>query len=430
LINLIVYCVAFILSITTFGQSKFGGLFTFLSFFLFLSYLFLNLNFLLKVRLKFDLINFFLIFFILITVISNVRNNYDVPFFWIILQTMKFLVFGISTWVLFSKRRNGILLIKISAIFVVLNFFLSVLGLDPMGNYNNGDEIGNSILIKSFFNLDLRRITFPLTGGINNYGTLVGAILMITISQLKFSKTLLNTYLIVIIIICLYTIIRLDSRFVLALVILLSFFLFLIRLFKVKLQMIKASFFIFFFSPILLFLILVLLSDTSFSDLISRGNQDFATANGRFFIWAFCFEDLLHFKINHIFGYGFGGHFGSELSYSWMDIFKYSFAEPEKASTHNNLLQIIYDTGYIGLFVYIYLLYKLYMKSINDWYRYKNIYSVLMIIYILYVLGAGTTEALFADSSNIYFFFFVIIGYESLKVQNLNIENNNYGKFI
>jgi O-antigen ligase len=164
------------------------------------------------------------------------------------------------------------------------------------------------------------------------------------------------------------------------------------------------------FFPIILVSVSFLISESDYLEAIMRSKNDLLTGNNRFFIWAFVLEELSNFKFMHLVGYGELGHYGSKLSYEWMDFFKYSYDSPEKAaSSHNTILQLILDTGYLGLVIYLAIIYKSFHHNVKLWKESGNFFNLIIPFFIIYINIVGTTEAYFTDLSSIVVFFLIML---------------------
>jgi O-antigen ligase len=201
-----------------------------------------------------------------------------------------------------------------------------------------------------------------------------------------------------------------------------------------KLNVIKYTVWIIPFSNVIFMAFLQYTASTSMASTLSRGGgSDIATGNSRKFIYLAANNELADFKPIHMIGYGEYGPYGAGLTKLYMEEKFLMESETEKllsSLTHNTALQAIFDTGYIGLAVYILLLlitfsqiYKLYKTGKP---------AVLTICYLLfYIIIMGTSETFFGNYTPFrnYLFiiltFFIFISYNAYLYKK-QIKKNEY----
>jgi O-antigen ligase len=112
------------------------------------------------------------------------------------------------------------------------------------------------------------------------------------------------------------------------------------------------------FAPAIILFVLGKLG--AFSATFSRGTStttDFVSATGREQVWSIIINFLSHINGELIYGWGAYGQARSGVSYRYAYLFA-GQPNPQFFSAHNVVLQIILDTGLIGLVFFLWLLVK------------------------------------------------------------------------
>lgn len=419
--NLFLFFTSFILTIVSYGKSKFSVFAMIFILFINIFLILTNFSSIQKIfrRCQHVLLILILLFLFLL-VISILRTNNETTLVWKILYGSRLLFFTFGTMGVFSSllmknklnfSRNVFhYLILPSSIFIIINFLFYVLSIDPFSNMKSGNLIGNSVTFEAIFGFQIERPTFPLSVGINTFGIFVGAILILNLIFLIFYR--------------LWDVKRLSSALFVGLFVFILFlldtrsiifggFILLLCMLLLKLQVykfLKVLFFGSLFFPIILVFASFLIGESDYLETIMRSKSDLLTGNNRFFIWAFVLEELSSFKFMHLVGYGELGHYGSKLSYEWMDFFKFSYDSPEKAaSSHNTILQLILDTGYVGLVIYLAIIYKSFHHNLKLWKQSGSFFNLIIPFFIIYINIVGTTEAYFTDLASIVVFFLIML---------------------
>jgi hypothetical protein len=246
-------------------------------------------------------------------------------------------------------------------------------------------NLGKSVFL-SYLNLDVERVNFPLTQGINTFASVFSFIFTTSLLFIFFLKTrgfkiyfALVTSLIILFL-C-------DSR---VLIIAPVFITVLFVVLKNNKFFSYAPFLIP-LGPILLWALLIFYKDNSLLNLISRSSSELETGNSRFIIWSYCLNEFSFFKFIHLFGYGQYGHFGSGVSRLWVDIFSNSFKSPELNTPHNSFLSLLFDIGYFGVIIYVLFFYTIIKVIISKINYNKFYYSFLG--YFLLLIFTGITES-------------------------------------
>jgi O-Antigen ligase len=99
----------------------------------------------------------------------------------------------------------------------------------------------------------------------------------------------------------------------------------------------------------------IALLNGSVGSALSRGGStgsanNFESGNNRLRIWEAAWEVIRHPSVQQLYGWGANGHITSGVSERYAHIFA-SLPHPLEYSTHNLVIQTIFDSGYVGLIV-------------------------------------------------------------------------------
>lgn len=283
-------------------------------------------------------------------------------------------------------------------------------------------EIGEAVLL-SYFNLHMDRVQFFLAQGINSFGAFLG--LLLTFSLIGYFKVKRNLFYLFGIIISFFSLILTDSRGSL----IYSFFICFILVFFVsrdkRPKFLLTIPIIGVVGPFVILALLSFLASTSYAEYFSRSSGDLVTGNSRSIIWAISSSEFLRFDLNHIFGYGEYGHYGSGVSQKYGFLFG-RWENGEMMHPHNTLISFALDYGYFGLILL--LLLQFHVLSII-----KNLWSKFYYLW-LFVVGSfsyfslvGISETLFGFYYQNIFFIFIL---QILFVYAINIRSKYYSRNI
>lgn len=258
------------------------------------------------------------------------------------------------------RNNDCINLIIISVLcYVVINLVLSVVGINSESVFNTGNA---SIL--NLIGISVRRLTVPLSpaGGSVNFGTLSG--LLLTMSTFGFASIKRKKYLYLsIIVISIIALLLSDTRgAILSFLLTLVTFAFFktIGITKVRLLALLMP-----FIPLAIVTLLYFLYRTEYLDFFVR-DQAADLTSGRIFIWASGVEELLNFNVIHLVGFGAYGQATSMVSDNYYFLFKdWPSDRPELFSLHSYLLQTIFDIGYLGLLLAVFMFYFAFKYAVN-----------------------------------------------------------------
>jgi hypothetical protein len=300
--------------------------------------------------------------------------------------------------------RKGV--IYACGLYVTLNLVFYFIGIDSHDQLfltKFPSQMLNLLGVKTY------RVLFPMTDGLNNFGSLAGVTLIGHFQLLKSHSTKVEKVLICIVLIaCLSAILMTDSRgallFSIGSIILVS-------IPKNLFNFLRWSPFIISILPLLLIAYApgILSNTTSWTNRPSSGwtGNQAAISNGacqeaveksagvltnRPIIWESINNELKDIKMIQLIGYGYRGQVVSSVSDSYSCLFA-SYSNPKNASAHNIWLQTILDIGYIGLIICLALLLYLILKLTKlNYMTGHHIYFALLNI-LLYIILIGSLES-------------------------------------
>lgn len=279
--------------------------------------------------------------------------------------------------------------------------------------------IGKCVIL-SYFGFSIDRVQFPLQSGINNFASLVGGLMTITILFLWFEKkNRLIHILCVFVFLCI--LLLCDSRSGLISPILAILPLIIFRLSHLSRMFFKLIPYIPIIAPLLLLFIITILQRYGLITSISRESEETTTANGRTLIWSISLLEFVQFKWIHLIGYGQFGHYASGASKNWAFLFG-RWKNSDLASPHNTILMMIFDYGYFGLIVFIMTLRHITHIAV-DIAKKNSLLSSIVLAFLIYMVLIGTTESfLGVYFSNAIYVFMILT--TILLHENLNLKSS------
>jgi hypothetical protein len=288
--------------------------------------------------------------------------------------------------------------------YIVVNFFLYIceafVGFVP--NYDT--EAGPNLTFQAL-GFDFVRALFPLAYGINAYGSVAA---LGVISSFFLIKSEVNGvrrfFLFIALVASAVSLLLVESRGAMVSLLLA----FLLSKFSVG---IKGAFFVAAapLIPIIIYLVTAVLIALGLLDLLVRGGAGFGgLVTDRDVIWATALDELAQFKLIHLFGYGLFGNAESGLmgKYDWL----FEYSEDTFRTLHNFGLQYCLDIGYIGLAIFLYVLYA-YFKRLPEIKSFGlNSHCWYFSTVVLFLIFQGGTEAIpTIYSQESYFVFFIAL---------------------
>lgn len=345
------------------------------------------------------------IIFILIICFSILRSNEPNQSYLYIIN--KFLIFILFTTLAYEAIRFSIenyyqsfyllfknlyfLIFAPIFLFLVFNLFSWLLGVRGTSD----DIYANSYsVIATYLGLEVPRVQFPFVGGVNSFGVYLGAILTICLVLYKDSSTFgLRIFNNLLIVLCVIMLVLTDSRSGFVYPFLISVFIFFLN--KVSnIKFIRILPIISLLGPFILSALMLFLSNYSVLNDFARSDTDISTLNHRTYIWSFSLLEFTgDFKIESFIGYGQFGHFESGKSELWSNYF--SGDSSEIVHPHNSIYSILFDYGYLGLLIYLVVIYYILNFIITYWRTSFHCLCKMLLAYFVFTLLIGVSESFF-----------------------------------
>jgi O-antigen ligase len=372
---------------------------------------------------QWDLFFYSFVLFFLVLNISFIRTNlatfniaYCISkillFTFFILATMSFLIDleKTNSFVNFKNANNTFFfyVVSLPMMYVLLNYLFKIFSIDIFNFIKISPELGRSDTLFSMTGIQLARLPFPLSNGINNFASFLGGVCLISFTFfLTTNNKKFKMYALLFSIICIPGLILLDTRSSYMGIIIICLSTVLLK----DAKHLKISGLLIWFVgllPVILVLTNFLFENPEFLSFLTRENEEAGTGNGRNVIWAFCINELANFKLIHLFGYGEFGQVGSKVSDLWADYFSI-YLNSNYTSTHNTILQLIFDIGYIGAIIYYSLLISA-SKCIYNMYKITGNRNLIMFQnFLLYLAFVGGTEATNTHKSTFFLLIYILI---------------------
>lgn len=298
------------------------------------------------------------------------------------------------------------LIVECSGWFLIANLALVALGFENSASAAQARGAHTEML--GYVGIDSFRHGFPLGSGVNGAGIAggLGLVLGVLAAFRLFGKRSRNLFAIIMGCAGIAVMLQTDSRaaFLFAVFALLSCL-------AVPWRWLRLLRWLPLVSPVLPLVILAVsawLGGAAGANAISRTSGDFATANGRQLIWGSIGLELLHFRPEHVIGFGFLGTAASGVVHSYSSLFGATFDET-RLTAHNLLLQNILDVGYIGAFAFLLMTASAFSAAASV--EHARIRGMARVVLggLMFLVLAGSTEA----SPTIYqpenFFLFILL---------------------
>lgn len=308
-------------------------------------------------------------------------------------------------------------------LFILINILLYLLGVRSeqrlLNSYSSGYTIATLL---SYFGIETYRVLFPLANGINSFGNLAGASLALWL--ILFENKTLKIQAIIYSVASLLVILMVDSRG--------AFFYCLLAVGLIKIVPVKKINYA--IIPVIIMCVIYFIGllnlDTamsatsginfSFLATFARNTTDLELFGGRYLIWKNAINELTHFSLSHLLGFGAYGQTISGISGNYYNIAK-NFASPERLSLHSTLFQYIFDIGYVGLASYIVLIISLFKALINKAGKYEKAILGLLFYMLIASLFEVNLTIYFKENFSIFtFLVFSLMYREKLEEQQLN----------
>jgi hypothetical protein len=376
-----------------------------------------------KIKIKLFENNSIYFFFIIIIIAAVLRNNNPdqsntYNYFRLLNFLLFFLVF-VQTMRIYLKKNVDYLLFFLKTIYlpflalIILNligYFLNI-KIEATSGRDGAEEI---CVLLGKIGVNMSRVDFPFSPGFNSYGSLVGVFFTFSLLGYFIINKFKKIFLISIILSSL-TILMIDTRTAFFLPILILILLkFIYKFNKPKLLWLIPLVTV--LGNLIIVSFLAILSSFEQFSFLERNTGDLASGNARTIIWFFSALEFSDFKLIHLIGYGEFGQFGSGASLGWANLFL-NYENPELTSPHSLLFLILFDYGYLGLFLLIVIQYSV-IKTIKKLWSYNRQLAILFLAFLIYWNFMGMTESFFGLYTTKIMIIFCAITYFALSLNN------------
>ena len=175
-----------------------------------------------------------------------------------------------------------------------------------------------------------------------------------------------------------------------------------------KLQTLPYLAVVFPFFPFISLFLLEFIASTELAQLFSKSEAgtDIASGSERATIWLYCLQELMDFKLIHLIGFGDYGHYGAGVSQQYAFVFGPDGSDD--MVTHNAFYQAFFDVGYLGVLVYLAVLYKVVRSAIFLFYQGVEV-ARLYLGFITYYILSGSFESTFNSYNKLYNLIFLLL---------------------
>jgi O-antigen ligase len=301
-------------------------------------------------------------------------------------------------------------------VYIFVNCIAYFLGVDQLNKYY---RFYPTIMLQKIGIYSYRTL-FSTASGINSFGVLGGAIIVIgTLFLILEKKRFPKIIGVFTIIMGIFVILKTDSRGPLIYAICVILFSIVPKI-NTFLYLRLFSFLTPFYA---IFLVIgVKLIPIKFLNSINRFNPQNgidSILSGRMEIWNSYIEYFRNFQPMHLLGSGFMGQQISGVSSNYSHLFL-SWSIPEVNGAHNLALQTTIETGYLGLIIILSLI-NLTLYYLHASYNLSNANEIRISFFlIIYFLIAGATESVFTldNSETLYILIIVAILAGAIKLEN------------
>ncbi|MGN6372923.1 MAG: O-antigen ligase family protein [Solirubrobacteraceae bacterium] len=289
------------------------------------------------------------------------------------------------------ERNERMLAIALAPVaYIVINVLMNIAGLHS--SLPEGYAAGKPAKLLALIGISATRARFPLATSINLFSVVSAASLAAVIALGMRTSYLTSRWIRwLLLLCCAYCLLLGDSRASLVIAIVVAIL--ITSRVRIPSSIVALTVPLL---PILVLLSLSLVTDIGLAHALSRGggqSQEAATATGRLIIWKASWSLLKQFPFEALYGWGAAGHFTSGASFHY--VYSLTAEGPEALKqifTHDVVLQMIFDTGYIGLAILVAAVWSTWRALI----RYSRTHPdspvrALMAI-LLVVLLSGATE--------------------------------------
>ncbi len=239
------------------------------------------------------------------------------------------------------------LLLYAPGLYVVANVAAHLGGLHVAtvaGEPASVSNVGQPAELLALLGIHAGRVLFPLANGINNFGDVVGCALVAAAVLVVTDRGKWRRLDMAVVLCSLFALFATDSRGAL---------LFAVAAVIISLALATNAGLVALpaavpFTTAIATAVLGFTANTGLVSLFSRNNLDLATGTNRLYIWRAILPILSHPSFSQIYGYGANGQIASGASLRYDYLFA-GVTNPAQLTTHNFMLQMVLDSGYLGL---------------------------------------------------------------------------------
>lgn len=317
------------------------------------------------------------------------------------------LFYAVNNPTISLKRFSFLLYSPLIYILISVTFYFFGINRDWSDLFEVDYESGQALMLQSLLGLQMNRVYFYFSNGVNSFSLSAGLSLLLSVYLLFFSKKyVLGSFFIFISLVAVLLVDSRSSVLYCSLALFLAWFSMVIR-YRVVPYLVVV---LIFSTPLLLQFFGSLIGGALFELGLVRSADDLVTFNARSEIWNIVFAHFANFEWHHLIGYG---NFGQQASGITTVIASsplfFNFASPELLSMHNTYLQILVDMGWIGVATFIMFLFSMVycLIELKTVLSFKQCFLLFTIFF--YCLFFSNTELSVLSSSQIFIFFWCYV---------------------
>jgi len=279
-----------------------------------------------------------------------------------------------------SKSSRGMLIVSLVC---GLGFFIAVNVISHMAGmrgFNSIEDVGQNKIL-SLIGIQAQRARLPFTSGVNNFGAMSGLVAVVGFALVRSSRGF-PLFAIGSIVAALGFVggILVDSRGSLGIALVVCVILLILTSktrWKIGIGFLPLLVLV---APIIIYAASYIISNTGLAKFFVRDGalaHRLGVLTGRDFVWESAFRILSEPIPMHLIGYGTFGQVtsGAIKGYAWIFLELPALA---RQSLHNNNIQVIFDIGYIGLFIWVSFCMALMRDLCIDWNHRKHSFEAVV----------------------------------------------------
>lgn len=325
------------------------------------------------------------------------------------------------------KANDYLMVISVTIIFPlmlygIVNIILLGIGISFHDSVQEDYVVAQPMILSALGVKNIGRVAFPLVSGFNPYALLLGSVFVLSM-MLYFNKTFPRSVYLYAALLFFVQLLLIDTRSAIFFPVIVMLYLWWLnkKMTPSRLNLFKFLPLLILLGPVLYIVVLPLIAQRGIADSIARNSEDIE-GNIRFIIWGVSFAYFLNFRIEHLWGYGEFGQYASRVSQKWAE-FLPLWKDADMTSPHNSMLSILFDTGYIGVFIYI-LVFVVTINRIVKYFNYRKKNSYIYISFIMVTILTGITDVNggFYTQNNYLYVFLIVLIVEAIEAGRIQTE--------